>query len=72
MNTLPFGAAAVDIYDVKGRLIRHLLDESRPAGYNETQWDGLNQSGEPAASGVYFYRLETSGQVLTRKMILVK
>ena len=64
--------ARLDIYDVKGRLVRTLLDETRPAGYNEAEWDGLNQSGDPAASGVYFCRLEIPGQVVTRKMALVK
>jgi hypothetical protein len=64
--------ATIRIYDVKGGLVRTLVNDTRPPGYNETSWDGLNEAGAPAASGVYFCRLDTQGQTLTRKMVLVR
>jgi hypothetical protein len=64
--------ATLRIYDIKGRLVRTLVNDTRPPGYNETSWDGLNEAGGPAASGVYFCRLETQGQTLTRKMVLLR
>lgn len=61
------------VYDVTGRLVRTLLhDAKKPAGFFEAQWDGTDASGKPAASGVYFFRLTTSKETLTRKAVLLK
>ena len=35
-------------------------------------WDGLNEIGEPVASGVYFYTLTTNDYTETRKMTIIK
>jgi hypothetical protein len=37
-----------------------------------TTWDGRRDDGTAAASGIYYYRMTASGEVLTRKMLLVK
>jgi aminopeptidase N len=66
------GTVAIDIYDVTGRRVRSLLRQSRPAGYHEEDWDGMNDSGEPVSSGVYFIRLQTAGGTLVRKAVLTK
>ncbi|MCH7548773.1 MAG: hypothetical protein IH969_04415, partial [Candidatus Krumholzibacteriota bacterium] len=42
------------------------------AGPHEIEWDGTNGSGRVVASGMYFYRLKTSFETLTRKMTLLK
>lgn len=48
------------VYDVAGRRVRGLaLGEGFTAGTNERAWDGRDDAGEPAASGIYFARLET-------------
>ena len=61
------------IYDVTGRLVRRLIDERRlAAGAHERTWDGLDERGRPAAPGVYYYRLETSADSGTRKMLLLR
>lgn len=71
--TLPAsGHVALVVYDTAGRLVRTLVNEVRPAGIASVTWDGQRQDGSRAASGVYFYRLETTGQTLTRKMVLLK
>jgi hypothetical protein len=52
--------ADLSIYDVAGRRVRSLaLGEDFTAGTNERAWDGRDDAGEPAASGIYFARLET-------------
>ncbi len=62
----------LDIYDVSGKRVRCLLEESRPAGNHSVHWDGLDDSGSPAVSGVYFYRLTAGKNAFSRKMILLR
>ena len=48
----------VALFDVSGREVRTLTKASYPAGPHEVAWDGLDQSGRPAAPGVYLVRLK--------------
>jgi hypothetical protein len=58
------------IYNLLGQQIRVLVDEVQGRGGYAAEWDGQDQGGQSVSSGVYFYRLEAGGQVLTRKMLL--
>jgi FlgD Ig-like domain len=70
---LPFaGRTRVAIYDVRGALVRVLVDREMPAGPNRTVWDGRDARGEPVSSGVYLCRLEHPAGVRTRKLVAVK
>ncbi len=60
------------IFDVRGRLIRTLVNESRQADNYRESWDGLDEAGTRVASGVYFYRLRAGSYVATKKMMLMK
>ena len=60
------------VYDVAGRKVRTLVDESRAAGPHEAFWDGRSDNGQSVATGVYFYRLVTGNFSQTRKMVLLK
>ena len=60
------------IYDAAGRLVRTLVDAPRTSGRHTEQWDGLDDRGAAAASGVYFVRLESAGRVTTQKAVLMK
>ncbi|HEX5132872.1 MAG TPA: FlgD immunoglobulin-like domain containing protein, partial [Candidatus Krumholzibacteria bacterium] len=68
----PGARVTLVIYDVQGRLVRTLVDRSEPAGTRSVEWDGRNNAGSRVASGTYFYRLESGGKVLTRKMTLLE
>jgi flagellar hook assembly protein FlgD len=57
---------------VSGRLVRTLVDEHRAAGRYQVQWNGLDNGGRPASSGVYFYRMLAGSFSETRKMVLLK
>ncbi|UCE04016.1 MAG: S8 family serine peptidase [Candidatus Latescibacterota bacterium] len=65
-------AVELEVYSVRGRLVRTLLSERREAGVHRIFWDGLDARGERAPSGTYIYRLRVDGQALTRKMQLLK
>lgn len=60
------------VYDVSGRLVRVLVDDILDAGLHTVSWDGRSDGGLPAASGVYFYRLEAQGQSKTRTVVLLR
>ena len=60
------------IFDVRGRVVATLVDQPLLAGFHREIWDGRVDEGGRAASGVYFYRLETDDRVFNRKMILVQ
>jgi hypothetical protein len=48
----------VAIYDVTGRMVRHLLrNERQSAGWYQLQWDGTDNAGRAVGSGVYLYRV---------------
>jgi len=67
------GPAHVSVFDLQGRLVRTLLDfESTPAGYHEVRIDGRDGGGAKLASGVYFYRIETPGDVTTGRFAVLK
>jgi hypothetical protein len=63
---------ALRVYDVSGALVRTLVDETKDAGSHVVQWNGRNDQGNPASSGVYFYRLTAPGFSDVRKMTLLK
>jgi len=60
------------IYNVEGRPVATLVDGVEAAGSHAVDWNGRNETGAPQPSGVYFYRLRASDQILTRKMVLIK
>jgi hypothetical protein len=55
------GAAVLRVYTAQGRLVRTLFHAALPAGRFRASWDGRDDRGSAAPSGVYFTRLEVSG-----------
>lgn len=73
MYALPRAARVrATIYDVAGRRVAELVDGDVAAGEHELQWTGRDGAGRPAAPGLYFFRLESGGQAVTRKVLLVR
>ena len=66
------GHARLEIFDLQGRLVRHLLADDLPAGPQSVVWNGRDDVGRAAGSGVYFGRLVFGDQVVQRKMVLLK
>lgn len=72
------GEVDLKIYNDAGQLVRELTNSMLAGGRHELTWDGRDQTGRLAATGVYFYRLvirgETGEVILneTRRMTLLK
>lgn len=62
----------LDIYNVNGQVVRTLIDRNMPDGTHTVEWDSTDETGNPVASGIYFYRLSAGDKSLTKKMSLVK
>jgi flagellar hook assembly protein FlgD len=78
MTTITFDLArdshvSLKIYDVAGRLVRGLVNETMTAGFDKpVVWNGLDNSGARVSSGVYFYRLVAADFTSTKKMVVMK
>jgi sugar lactone lactonase YvrE len=66
------GRVLLEVYDVRGRLVAVLADGSREPGESAVTWRGTDDQGDMLPSGVYFARLRAGGEVLTRKITLVR
>ena len=61
------------IYDVQGRIVKHLVDDSQTPGFYSVQWEGKDNFRNTVSSGIYFYVLKTgTGLFKTNKMLLIK
>ena len=60
------------IFNVRGQLIRTLLDGQQEAGFQTVRWSGRNDNGQSVSSGIYFLRLETGGKMFTQRLMLQK
>ena len=62
----------LDIYDALGQKVKTLVNTEQQAGYYNIEWDGTNDLGVSVTSGVYFYRIHTSGFTKVMKMMMLK
>jgi hypothetical protein len=64
--------ASMRIYDVKGRQVATLINETRNAGPGRIVWDGANASGRTAPSGIYFVELVAGNSRVVSKIVLAR
>ena len=78
VTTIRYGAkesthVSLRVYNAAGQLMRTLVDEvKKPGAAYRVTWHGDNDSGQPVATGVYFYKLVTGDFTKTRKMVYLK
>jgi len=60
------------IYNILGQLVKTLLDKQQEPGNYEIIWDGKDDKGNEAASGIYFYQLKAGEFSQTEKMVLIR
>ena len=66
------GSVRLDIYNIKGQLVKTLVNQTMLAGTHSVTWDGKDGQGRSVSSGVYFCRMSLPNKVLTNKMLLMK
>ena len=66
------GMVSLIIYDLKGTVVRTLIEEHQEASYHSVMWNGLNNSSQPVASGRYILKMVTPGFSDSITMTLLK
>ena len=62
----------VDVYNLKGQLVRSLVNESKAQGEYSLNWDSRDNNGLPVAAGVYLYKIQAGKFSSSKKMVLLK
>ncbi|HVP07635.1 MAG TPA: FlgD immunoglobulin-like domain containing protein, partial [Candidatus Acidoferrum sp.] len=66
------GSVNLTIFNLLGQVVKEWQFRQVPQGTHSIDWDGRTESGEVAATGVYFYRIEAGDFTASRKMLLMK
>jgi hypothetical protein len=66
------GKVTLNVYNIKGELVRTLASGNYPAGKNSVAWNGKDDNGKSVSSGIYFYHMKTKEYNSFRKAILLK
>jgi hypothetical protein len=67
------GRVTLDVYDSSGRLVNRLLDRAaKQKGTHSVEWRGVDAQGRRVSSGVYFYRLTSGKETISKKMVLLR
>lgn len=72
--TLPSASDHADlrVYDAAGRLVNTLISGPLPAGPQRVDWTGIDENGRTAPAGIFFLRLDTGRETISRKVLLVR
>ena len=66
------GSVNLTVFDIRGQEVTTLLNTDKPPGNYEVQWNGMDRSGNPVSTGVYFCRLEAGSYSQTIKMVYLR
>ena len=62
----------ITIYDMLGREVKTLINQTQDSGFKSVIWDATNDYGKPVSAGVYLYQIQAGEFVQTKKMVLLK
>ena len=65
-------SVVLTIYNALGQRVTQIRRTLQPAGRQTIMWNGLDDAGRKAASGVYYYRLKAGGLSQTRTMVILR
>jgi hypothetical protein len=66
------GPVMLEIFNIRGQLVKTMVNEHQPAGRYSVVWKGKDEAGRSAGSGIYFYRMTTASYRAAKKMIMLK
>ena len=66
------GHVNITIYDMLGREVKTLINQTQDAGYRSVIWDATNDYGKPVSAGIYLYQIQAGEYMRTKKMVLLK
>lgn len=66
------GRVSLKVYDVRGRLVRSLVDGLRPPGAYSAEWAGKADDGGAVAPGIYFVRLDAGSRHMSKKTLVLR
>ncbi len=62
----------INIYNIRGQLVRCLINRHYFAGHYQVSWDGNNDKGVSLGTGIYYYKINTANFNKVRKMVLIR
>lgn len=65
------GVVTLDVFDVRGRRVRTLVEGHKPVGTHHLVWDGTDAAGVPVASGLYLYRLRVGDRMTSKQALRI-
>lgn len=63
---------SLTVFDLSGKRVRSVVSDEQDPSYYRVEWDGLDDRGSTAASGVYFCRLTAGNLSTSRKLLLIR
>jgi len=66
------GHVNITIYDMLGRELKTLINQTQDAGFKSVIWDATNDYGKPVSAGIYLYQIQAGEYISTKKMVLLK
>ena len=62
----------ITIYDMLGKKVKTLINQTQDAGYRSVIWNATNNYGKPVSAGIYLYQIQSGEYISTKKMVLLK
>ncbi len=66
------GDVSLKVYNIAGQLVKTLANGNHTSGHYSANWDGKDEKGAKAASGIYIYRIQAGEYVNTKKLVILK
>ena len=66
------GLVDITVYDMKGRVVKNLINRYESSGYKTVEWNGTNSNGSPVSAGMYIYSIKFGSNIRNNKMVLLK
>jgi photosystem II stability/assembly factor-like uncharacterized protein len=66
------GDVMIKIFNIRGQLVRTLVNQPQKSGHRSAIWDGRSDKGSMVSSGMYIYQIQSNNQTKNRKLLLMK